>query len=514
MVDGSAAGTPQETPFERLETAWADVLTAWGHRVVADSRGVPTDDDPYPSMRRAFGAALRAFPRTGLSDAEAAGLATIESALEYIDDTLTVEGLDRGPDAGGEIDALRRATYEAFGEAAANLRIDGRTMDRLSAFRVQATASDPARRRAAFEAMRPMWQAVDGDGGPDSPYRQSLRASVARWERVGSVIDSNAAGLGIAPADFEPMLERILVAGRRALVGVAGEAPIEPWDYRYLVGEAERRLAETVPVGRLQPINVAHLRALGADPQTLGIDYDVLPRPGRPVIPVAFTIGVGVPARPHVFATYESGGLGELAELLHESGHAIHYAAIRTRPCFAEPPAEQAAFFEAIGDLVGWDASEPAFQARHLGTAVEPAVARLDRYGAVLLDVCWALLEIELHRSPDRRPNDVWTEITRDGLGIAAHPEWSWWAVRGQLIELPGYMANYALAAIAVAALRARVRALRGDWSTGDPGWYPFVAERLLRFGGERRPAEVLAAFLGGPPTAEPLLADLGGGVR
>jgi hypothetical protein len=327
---------------------------------------------------------------------------------------------------------------------------------------------------------------------------------------VGSVIDRNAAGLGIAPAGFEAMLQRILAAGRRAVAVVAGPEPVEPWDYRYVVGEAERRLAAAIPVGRLQPINDAHLRALGADPGALGIEYDVLPRPGRPVIPVAFTIGVGIPSRPYVFATYESGGLGELAELLHESGHAIHYAAIRTRPCFAEPPAEQAAFFEAIGDLVGWDASEPAFQAHHLGLAVEPPVARLDRYGAVLLDVCWALFEIEVHRSPDRRPNDVWTEITRDGLGIAAHPEWSWWAVRGQLIDLPGYMANYALAAIAVAALRSRIRAVRGDWSTGDPGWYPFVAKRLLRFGGERRPAEVIAEFLGGPLTDAPLLTDLG----
>jgi hypothetical protein len=122
------------------------------------------------------------------------------------------------------------------------------------------------------------------------------------------------------------------------------------------------------------------------------------------------------------------------------------------------------------------------------------------------------LFEIEMHRSPDRRPSDVWTEITADGLGIAAHPEWSWWAVRGQLIDLPGYMANYALAAIAVAALRARIRELRGDWSRGDPGWYADVADRLLRFGGERRPADLIRELLGGPLTVEPLLDDLGGG--
>ena len=90
-----------------------------------------------------------------------------------------------------------------------------------------------------------------------------------------------------------------------------------------------------------------------------------------------------------------------------------------------------------------------------LGEGAPAREALLDRYGAVMLDVAWALFELELHRRPDRRPNDVWTEITSEGLGIAPHPEWSWWAIRGQLIDLPGYMANYALPAIAAAALAA-----------------------------------------------------------
>jgi hypothetical protein len=506
------SGPGDATRFERLEIEWAAVLTAWGERLSAESRGDLAADDPYPAMRRAFDAALAAFPRSTLDGVEAAGFDTIESALEYMDDTILVEGLRRDAEADDAAAALRRATYEAYGDATGDIRVDGRSIDRLTAFSIQATSADPARRRAVFEAMAPMWRAVDGDGDGDSPYRRIVRASADRWAREGSVIDVNAAGLGIEPRDFEPMLEQALSAGRRALAEVAGDAPIEPWDYRYVVGEAERTLATAIPVERLQPINDAHLRALGADPAILGIEYDIHPRPGRPAIPVAFAVGVGIPARPRVFATYAEGGVGALAELLHESGHAVHYAAIRTRPCFAEPPAEQAAFFEAIGDLIGWDANDPGFQQHHLGTSVEPPVARLDRYGAVLLDVCWALFEIEMHRSPDRRPSDVWTEITADGLGIAAHPEWSWWAVRGQLIDLPGYMANYALAAIAVAALRARIRELRGDWSRGDPGWYADVADRLLRFGGERRPADLIRELLGGPLTVEPLLDDLGGG--
>ncbi len=152
---------------------------------------------------------------------------------------------------------------------------------------------------------------------------------------------------------------------------------------------------------------------------------------------------------------------------------------------------------------------EPSWQRHWLGEAAEPREALLSRYGTVMLDICWALFEIELHRHPERRPNDVWTEVTADGLGVEPHPEWSWWAIRGQLIDDPGYLANYALSAIMAAAVRARIVEVRGPWFEGDPGWYRFVADALFVPGASRPPADLLEAFLGGPLTAGPLLADL-----
>jgi hypothetical protein len=162
-----------------------------------------------------------------------------------------------------------------------------------------------------------------------------------------------------------------------------------------------------------------------------------------------------------------------------------------------------------MADVLGWDGTEPAWQQQWLGAAAEPREARLDRYGSVMLDVCWALFELSLGHDPSRRPNDVWTELTADGLGVEPHPEWSWWAMRGQLIESPGYMANYALSAILAAAVRARILAARGPWWDGDPGWYGFVGDALLAPGASRPPAELLASFPQGPLTAAPLLADL-----
>ena len=169
-------------------------------------------------------------------------------------------------------------------------------------------------------------------------------------------------------------------------------------------------------------------------------------------------------------------------ELLHESGHALHSAAVRTRPAFLEWPDDETAFVEGTADVLGWDADEPAWQRHWLGAAAEPREALLEPLRRGDARHLLGALRDRAPRHPDRRPNDVWTEITTDGLGIAPHPEWSWWAIRGQLIDAPGYLANYALSAIMAAAVRARIRRASADrGSTGDPGWYGFMSERSVR---------------------------------
>jgi hypothetical protein len=507
--------------FEELERSYLALANAFGALVVSRHRG-----DDIASMERAYGVQRRAFAATlaerdgSWAPDEQTMVTSIASALEWMDELEAVAGLAEagGPEVESpEVAELRRQIFRSFGEAADQIRVGSEVIDRLTALGRLSTEPDPARRRAVFDALEPVWRTVDGDGGESSPYRQLLSSSAARWARDGSPVEAATAALGMAPGSLEPTLREILAAWR----AVRGPELVEPWDYRYLVGAMDRRVGPSITRERLQPINDAHLRSLGADPEALRIRYDVTPRPGRPPIATAFTIGrdmgrtgddgVWLPGTPWIFATYAVGGLTNLEELLHESGHALHEAALRARPALYAPLATDGGLVEGIADLVGWDALEPSFQMRHLDVAADLRESRLGRYGWVMLDICWALFEIVLHREPDRIPNEVWTELTETGLGVVPHPEWSWWAIRGQLIDGPGYMANYSLSAMVAAALRARIRAIRGDWLAegGDPHWYEFLSDGLLRFGASRPAAEVLTEFLGGSLTATPLLDDL-----
>jgi hypothetical protein len=114
-----------------------------------------------------------------------------------------------------------------------------------------------------------------------------------------------------------------------------------------------------------------------------------------------------------------------------------------------------------------------------------------------------------MQRDVSADPNQVWTRLTRDYLRIRPHAELSWWAMRGQLIDAPGYMMNYAAGAILIAAIRQRTRELHGPFSLGDSTWYGWIAPRLYRFGLERPTRQVIEDFLGGPVSPAAILDDM-----
>jgi Zn-dependent M32 family carboxypeptidase len=100
-------------------------------------------------------------------------------------------------------------------------------------------------------------------------------------------------------------------------------------------------------------------------------------------------------------------------------------------------------------------------------------------------------------RAPQTDPNALWTDITSHYLHIVPHPELSWWAVRVQLADLPGYMVNYGFGAILTAEMRQRISEALGSFDTGDPRWYGWLSEQLLRYGSERDTRTLMQNFLG-----------------
>ena len=122
---------------------------------------------------------------------------------------------------------------------------------------------------------------------------------------------------------------------------------------------------------------------------------------------------------PWVFTSYLAGSFDNLAELLHETGHAIHIAAIRTRPAYMDWP-DNDTFTEALADFPAMELYEPAWQIRFLGDSVTLAESLRAKYAGIVFDVAWGLFELRMDRNPSQDPNQLWTDITQHLLQDSA----------------------------------------------------------------------------------------------
>ena len=405
---------------------------------------------------------------------------------------------------------LQEALLQCFFQHGNHLRIGADEIDRGTALQRLHVERDPEQRRALFQAFTPLWNSLHTVGADNSPYRRLIAQAAVAARTQGQPIEGAAKALGVPSAELENWLTRLLEAWRTTLPA----EPVEPWDYRYLNSTANRLLDPSAPPEQLLPITKRYFQALGANLDTLEVQFDLAPAPQKS--PVAYTDfvrrGGDTPQgwqRPTavVVGLYPEGGLFSLNELVHESGHAVHVSAIHAEPAHQDWP--DTLFVEAFADVPSWSTYEPAWQQHYLGRSVPEAVAQRALLSDVMLDIAWALFEIRLLRDPMLEPNTVWTEITSRYLNIRPHPELAWWAQRVQLVEEPGYMLNYGLGAVLTAEMRAAVRQEIGAFDTGNPDWYAWLEKRLLRFGTARSTQALLQDLLGRPVNPQALLAQI-----
>ena len=328
----------------------------------------------------------------------------------------------------------RAALYRRYGEAAESIRFGGETIDRLTVLGRLATEPDPddapgavrgagaglarRRRRRRRRAARTGGCSARAPRAGPSTARRSRRTPSALGPRAGIA-------RGDAPLDPRGVAGGRSGPGRHRAVGLlvrrsgplpdgsTGSVPADRLqvDQRRVPGGARRGSARPRDLATTSCRGPAVRRSrsrsrLGMGAWAADQPPTVRGRRGRR--------GSSRRTRRAASATCSSCSTRAATRCTWpRSGRARPSSTSRRRV----PP-----ILEGTADVLGWDVDEPAWQRRWLGEAAEPREALLSRYGAVMLDICWALFEIELHRHPERRPNDVWTEVTADGLGRRAAP--------------------------------------------------------------------------------------------
>ena len=516
---------PAASDLARAESLFAETRTLKDRLDVATLRGLP---DSAAALRPAYLAARSTLVASLHLDSTRLADSVDRRALRVMRQILTSEltdtpeppagaaaldsaGCRYDPRALANVDSLEARLYACYGLAANDVVVDGERYDRLTVLGLLGRADDSARRHRLFLGLSGVWRSVNGGDDSASPWRELLRRRAHEWGTGPTPFARRAAELGVAPDTARRWLVRLLETWRATLP----DSLREPWDLYYAMGGTSRRLASRVPLDSLRSINDRFYHDLGADATALKVQFDLEPRAGKD--PVAFTTfgarpvfrnGSWRPGAPYISSSYPVGGFDNLTQQLHEMGHAIHIAAIRTRPAFADWP-DADLFTEAIADLADYEANEGRWQEHYLGDSASTGDNQHAKYFGLAMDACWALFEDRLQRDPGLDPNVVWAELTNRYLNVVPHPELSWWAMRGQLIDAPSYLLNYAIGAFVTADLRDRIRTVHGDFTLGDSTWYGFVTDRIYRFGLERSSRRVMEDFLGRPLSPEPLLRDL-----
>ena len=469
----------------------------------------------YRQKRKELSDHLAKLPSQGLSANDAKAVAAMRTQLATFSENISAPFSPRNSchdSKRKDLDyvSLRKALVACFVEIGGSMSFEGGKINRQTALDLLHEIQEPERRKAVFAALGPLWNAVNGANEKDSPYRRLIAMAAADAVKNGSEIDRAARDVGVETAEVERWLEQILDAWRQS----TSDQPVEPWSFSYQGAEADRLLAEAIPRASLQPIDQRFYKDLGADLKLLGALYDLDPQPGKAALAYTdFVVhgrmahGVWQPTIARVSAPYAHGGLFVLNELVHEDGHVINITAIRNRSAFVDWPSSL--FAEAFADVPSWSTYEPAWQRRYLGRDTSEQVSLRALYSVVILDVAWSLFELRMLRAPATDPNLLWTDITNHYLHIVLHPELSWWALRVQLVDAPGYMVNYGLGAVLTAEMRQRIRETLGPFDTGDPRWYGWLSERLLRYGSERDTRTLLRDFLGRPVSPQALLNQI-----
>ena len=476
------------------------------------------------SAGRRVRAELAALTRGRLSRSDRVAFDRIGKTLQH---WVGPPGGTFGPDAAGAPDCrydaravgqgaggparLTEKVFGCYGHAASRVVIGADTLNRLTALGMLGTTDDPSPRERIFRALEPIWQSVNGADEPTSPYRVLVGLRRASWSGTPNPFAERAAGFGLTESQLEGWLVRALEGWRATLP----DTVLEPWDFHHFVGAASRRLSPLIPRDSLIGLNRRFYETLGAPVDSLGVRYDLDPRPGK--YPTSYTTfgarpilkgGRWVRSEPWIFTSYQTGGLDILFELLHETGHAVHMAAIRARPAFADWP-ESDTFTEGIADLAALEVFEPLWQRTFVGRAASLTESIRAKYGGVVMDIAWALFELRVHRPDAASPNVIWGDLMSRYFKIRPHPELSWWAMRGQLVESPGYMMNYALGAFVVADLRRALAARLGPIAAGRPGWYRVVSDQIFQFGAARAADRITRDVLGRRVAPEALIDDL-----
>jgi hypothetical protein len=371
--------------------------------------------------------------------------------------------------------------------------------DGLGAAQLEVSAGFNEQRRSLLAAREAL--EADLSGEPDPVRRSEREKQIELRPLLAALEEASAATTRAWEALRERWLERLLGAGR---------APV-PMSFHTAYLRRLSPLADTYPKERAVPVCVETLARLGFDlERTPGIRLDLEDRPQKS--PRACVSASDPPTVVHLI-TRAQGGLHDYQALLHEAGHALHYAGCDPALPYAfRKLSRDHALTEIYSYIVESVSREPGWHAEHFGLSDDEA--RLNAEATLFLEALLyrrytAKLGYEL---------EFWSRFADDGGTPGGYEERLTAAVgirypsEQYLSDMDAgfYSADYLRAWIRSAQLQAHLRR-----EVGEDWWHRAETGELLRDlfrEGTKPTSEEIAARIGFDPLdTAPLTHELAG---
>ncbi len=378
---------------------------------------------------------------------------------------------------------------DSLGVIHVNHRAEFEGSERSASYLYNTYRSDPGRtrRELAYRA----WCSVGDE--LDEPLGQLFKMRDQKARRLGynsfMALSFNAAGLdmnkyrallkqldSLSSQPYKEIIERISSS-------LNVDKP-EIWDLAYSYADVNLQVDRYFPADSQMGYIRRSLEALGFDVDKMPIYYDLLDRKGKSQF--AFAFPIKPPHDVRILANLYD-GIYSTRSLLHEIGHAIHFALIaQDNPLFINNV--DGAWGEAMAQTVASLIDDKVWLANyaHLPPQlIESYLKTKHEQDIIYLRMTLVRLyfELEAYSNPNRDINKLYWDLFERYMMLPRHEDIKPWAAIFHYATHPVYLQNYLYADMVAAQTIDFLRTNYGSF-VDNPMTSAFLIQNYYRFGG------------------------------
>lgn len=400
-----------------------------------------------------------------------------------------------------ELDQSKRIEFEGQARSRRYLsntfRYDSNRKRRQSAYRAWCSAGDPI---------------ADG-------LAQLFRARNQRAQRLGYnnflALVFNVTGLNTD--EYRGFLDQLDSLTRKPYEDILDRIgaklnldELEPWDLGYAYADINSAVDRYFPADSQLGYIKQSLKGMDINLDKMPIYFDLNARESK--TEYAFSFPIKPPFDIRILGNL-SDGLSSTWILLHEVGHAVHFASIvQDREIFARNI--DGAWAEGMAQTIAAIQREKLWLTRYAGLPEQLAASYLSslkeqdiislRQRLLLLD-----FEYQAYTNPNRDINKLYWDMFEKYMRLPRHDDIKPWAAIIHYTSIPVYMQNYLYADIIAAQNMNFIRQNYGD-PIDNPRASAFLMQNYFRFGGRYPWPELLERGTDEPLNPKYLVKRLG----